>query len=375
MAVTRRRLASAATASHGAGASAERRARGRDECADVLRRRRRQDPVAEVHDVAERPRGLARREDGGGHALLRPEEDAGVDVPLQRACPSRGARASSSGSFQSTETTSPGIAAIDSIRCDEPDAKLMTGTVPALREPREEALRRGAREAVVVGARELARPRVEDLHDVRARLDLRGEVVAARVRELRRGANRASSGRRASSSSLPMNDFVPPPSIAYVASVHGAPQKPITAARPATSVLSALRISGTNFVPTSGSNVLRRATSEARADRVWELRPALVESHLDPHRGERDQDVREEDDAVHPEAPEGLHRDLDRALDVRAEVEKGEALAHLAVLGEVAPGLPHEPYGRHVDGPRERGVDEAAAGGASRGGNGHGGGG
>ena len=40
---------------------------------------------------------------------------------------------------------------------------------------------RGTREAVIVGTRELARPCVEDLDRVGARLDLRGEVVAARV--------------------------------------------------------------------------------------------------------------------------------------------------------------------------------------------------
>ncbi len=62
--------------------SAERDARGRDERADVLGRRRRQDAVAEVHDVAERPRGSARREDGRGHAFLRSEEDV-----RDRRCP------------------------------------------------------------------------------------------------------------------------------------------------------------------------------------------------------------------------------------------------------------------------------------------------
>ena len=49
-------------------------------------------------------------------------------------------------------------------------------------------------------------------------------------------------------------------------------------------------------------------------------------------------------------------------LDVRAEVEEREALAHLAVLGQVAPGLPHEPDGRDVHGAGEGGVDEALAG-------------
>ena len=138
----------------------------------------------------------------------------------------------------------------------------------------------------------------------------------------------------------------------------------MTAARPATSFFSSRRIAGTKPVPTVGSKPRSASTCAGGPDRRRELRASLVELHLDPHRREGDEDVGEEDDAVHPEAPEGLHRDLDGRRHVGAEVEEGEALAHLAVLGEVAAGLAHEPDGRQVHGAAEGGVDEALAGGA-----------
>ena len=137
----------------------------------------------------------------------------------------------------------------------------------------------------------------------------------------------------------------------------------MTAARPSTSFFSSRRIAGRIRSRPSGRSRGGRRPGR-RPDRRRELRAPLVELHLDPHRRERDQDVGEEDDAVHPEAPEGLHRDLDGRRDVGAEVEEREALADLAVLGEVAAGLAHEPHGRVVHGAAEGGVDEALAGGA-----------
>ena len=138
----------------------------------------------------------------------------------------------------------------------------------------------------------------------------------------------------------------------------------MTAARPATSFFSSRRIAGTKPGPDGRVEAAERLDLRGRPDRRRELRASLVELHLDPHRREGDQDVGEEDDAVHPEAPEGLHRDLDGRRDVGAEVEEGETLPHLAVLGEVAAGLAHEPDGRKVHGAAEGRVDEALAGGA-----------
>jgi hypothetical protein len=63
------------------------------------------------------------------------------------------------------------------------------------------------------------------------------------------------------------------------------------------------------------------------------------------HRLERQQDVREEDRRVHPEA-QRLQRHLDGELGLLANLEQRVLLPEGAVLGHVAAGLAHEPDGR-----------------------------
>jgi hypothetical protein len=96
------------------------------------------------------------------------------------------------------------------------------------------------------------------------------------------------------------------------------------------------------------------------ADRAVDDGPALGrELEADAHRLERQQDVGEDDGGVELEAAERLQRDLRRHLRVAAHLDEGELLADRAVLGEVAPGLPHQPDGRRVDGTLRAGIEKA----------------
>ena len=60
-----------------------------------------------------------------------------------------------------------------------------------------------------------------------------------------------------------------------------------------------------------------------------------------------DQDVREQDRAIEAEALDRLERHLHRSGTVVDEIEKPALLgSQSAVFGQIAPRLPHEPYGR-----------------------------
>jgi len=67
------------------------------------------------------------------------------------------------------------------------------------------------------------------------------------------------------------------------------------------------------------------------------------------HRGYRREDVGKEDHRFATDQLNRLQRHLDRALDIPTHIEKGHPLTHLAVLGQVAAGLPHQPDRRAID--------------------------
>src|SRR5690606_25377050 len=84
-----------------------------------------------------------------------------------------------------------------------------------------------------------------------------------------------------------------------------------------------------------------------RADGRIEARPfAWPEAELHAHGLGHDEDVGEDDGGVEAEAPDGLQRHLARELWRLAEAEEVRLRPHRAVLGQVAPGLPHDPDGR-----------------------------
>src|SRR5206468_1935155 len=71
------------------------------------------------------------------------------------------------------------------------------------------------------------------------------------------------------------------------------------------------------------------------------------------------QDVREHDRCIQREAPERLEAGLDRQLGRAAHREEVGALAQRAVLGQVAPGLAHDPEWRTVHRLAAAGSEEA----------------
>ena len=88
-----------------------------------------------------------------------------------------------------------------------------------------------------------------------------------------------------------------------------------------------------------------------RPHRLRDDRPhALDEVDVDPHPEDREHDVREHHgrvDAVHAHR---LERHLGAQLGLTADLEQRVPLADLAVAGQRAPGLAHEPDGRPLDG-------------------------
>ena len=87
-----------------------------------------------------------------------------------------------------------------------------------------------------------------------------------------------------------------------------------------------------------------------RSDGVMDHRSlARHEVDLDPHRHQRQQDISENDRGVQVEPLERLERDAGGQLGLGADVEEAMLLANLPVLGQVSPGLTHQPHRRAVD--------------------------
>ena len=96
-----------------------------------------------------------------------------------------------------------------------------------------------------------------------------------------------------------------------------------------------------------------------RAHRLAHHRPdALDQLDVEAHRDDRGHDVREHHGRVHAVPAHGLERHLGRQLRRLVDLEERVPLADRAVLGQRAPGLPHEPHRRPLDGFTPRGADE-----------------
>ena len=154
-----------------------------------------------------------------------------------------------------------------------------------------------------------------------------------------------------------------PPSMAYDASVNGAPANPISGTRPASSCLIRRIASSTWASASRGSKVRRRSMSASTLNGVLDGRAfAANEIEPDAHRFERQQEIREENRGVDVDPANRLQRDFGRQIGRAAQLEQGVAFAQRAVLAHVAPGLAHEPDWRGVDGLEAAGSEKTGTG-------------
>ena len=85
------------------------------------------------------------------------------------------------------------------------------------------------------------------------------------------------------------------------------------------------------------------------ANRLRDCRPfALDEIEVEPHRREGQQQVGEQDRGVHVKGIDRLQRHLDRHVGARDDLEQCVALAQRPVLGHIPAGLAHEPHRRPI---------------------------
>ena len=106
---------------------------------------------------------------------------------------------------------------------------------------------------------------------------------------------------------------------------------------------------------------LQRVDGGARAHRRVD-HGAGHERERQAHRGSRDEQVGEEDRRIDAEPVDRLDRHLRREIGGRAQGHEVHAAADLAVLGKVAPRLPHQPDGRPGNGFFPAGAEEQVGG-------------
>ncbi len=131
--------------------------------------------------------------------------------------------------------------------------------------------------------------------------------------------------------------------------MNGAPEKPMTPARPPSSAPDeADRLEGERDL---GRVERPEPLDIGRGpDRLVDDRAHLrLDSEPDSHRLERQHDVGEEHGRVHPQLVHGHQGDLGAQLGRLGQLQDAVALPKLAIGGEAAAGLAHEPDRRCVD--------------------------
>ena len=109
-----------------------------------------------------------------------------------------------------------------------------------------------------------------------------------------------------------------PPSIAYAASVNGAPPNPMRGTRPASSRRSRRIVSSTWASASRGSKLRRRSTSRGAPDWMFDRRPfPFDEIEFEPHGGEGQQQIGEQDCGVDLDGIDRLQSDGDSELRLR----------------------------------------------------------
>ena len=160
--------------------------------------------------------------------------------------------------------------------------------------------------------------------------------------ESRASSLSSSAGCAAANARSVGKSLAPLPSTRYAASVHGAPQKPSSAVLFGNAARVSFSAAMTSGAISAGSG--RRRRSIAAASRIG-IRDdgAGIEVELDAERRHRAHDVRKDDRRVERIALERHQRHLGRELRFAGELLEAVLLAELAVLGQIAPGLAHDP--------------------------------
>ena len=129
--------------------------------------------------------------------------------------------------------------------------------------------------------------------------------------------------------------------------MNGPPQKPITAFSAGSSARTSRTASSTGRERLVGIGDAQPLDVRERPDRPLDHRAdALDELDVDAHAEHGGHDVREQHGRVDVVTPDRLQRHLGAELGCPRELEERVPLPQRAILGQRAPGLPHEPDGR-----------------------------
>mmetsp|Transcript_18456 Transcript_18456/g.73725 ORF Transcript_18456/g.73725 Transcript_18456/m.73725 type:complete len:355 (-) Transcript_18456:22-1086(-) len=207
---------------------------------------------------------------------------------------------------------------------------------------------------------EVAGPRVEDLNDLRARVDLvarvRGDILREEAEDVVQQRGVAFAER------LDFAEARLGPRLALDEIRRQREREPDEAEhrrrRPLRRGLAAQR--GAQAAQDLADEGARGGRVEVVVERVEGLArahgrdldgAALRDGEFDAHRGQRRQNVREQNDAVDAVRVPRLQRDLERGLGDLGPLAEGRVLGHeVAVHLHVPPRLPHHPHRRVPDG-------------------------
>jgi hypothetical protein len=311
--------------------------------------------VAEVHDVP----AAARLGDQGARAarglLGRAVQDRRIEVPLQRLAGDAPPRLGERDAPVHGEDVGPGRGHVLEDAGAAVHVQDHGSSLPP--DPGNGPADGGKSPRAVISRRQLAGPRVEELHGLGPGRDLEGEDVAHDV-----GGQVEQAAERVGVAEHHLLDDGEALRAAPFDHVRG--EGPGRAAESEDGRALAYRRTQTAEDLAREADAVRGIEpgevrhGRGRPDGRGQVRARVAERDRDSHGLHRNEDVREEDHPVGREAPEGLERDLAGRLRVAAELEEAQPFSYLAVLWQVAAGLAHHPGRRAVDRPPETGIQE-----------------
>ncbi len=207
----------------------------------------------------------------------------------------------------------------------------------------------GQDELAIIVRVQRADPRVEHLHDVHARVDLREEIVGDDVRQ--KLAEAMPGFRRSVHQRLRMSERGGMSTFDRV----GRQRERCARKSDQRDAPGELVLDLTDGIQHVRQLVARIEAAHAGevgrgAQRPFDLRAfALDEIERDAHVLERQQQIRKQDRGIHVDPAHRLQRDFGREVGRAADVEQRIAFAQRTVLAHVASSLAHEPDWRGVD--------------------------